>query len=147
MNKEAHKILIDYYGDDINEARLKMAYIPLGAKLLNNPVSSAPGFAMKNVIVMAGVPKIMQEMFKVAKKDLSSGDKIISQEIKVITSESKIAKELSDLQNKYEEVVIGSYPSKTYICIVFRCYDNNILNFCLKEFISILENKKINYDL
>lgn len=147
MNKEAHKILIDYYGDDINEARLKMAYIPLGAKLLNNPVSSAPGFIIKNVVVMAGVPKIMQEMFRAAKKDLSFGDKMISREIKIITSESKIAKELSDLQKKYEEVIIGSYPSKAYICIVFRCHDKNYLNSCLKEFTSILENKKINYDL
>ena len=47
----------------LNDSRMKMAYIPARASLIMNSVSSAPGFKVKNVWVMAGVPKIMQSMF------------------------------------------------------------------------------------
>ena len=66
LNKKAHKLLINHYKNsniELNESRLKMAMIPKNAKLIKNSVSSAPGFKIKNVWVLAGVPKIMQAMF------------------------------------------------------------------------------------
>ena len=64
LNEVAHKILIQHYGaENVNEARLKMAYLPRKASLLDNPISSAPGFRIENVFVMAGIPKIFQAMF------------------------------------------------------------------------------------
>ena len=66
MNKDARKMLDDYYqglGKDLNTARLRMARIPDGATLIDNPISKAPGFIVSNVYVMAGVPKIFEAMF------------------------------------------------------------------------------------
>jgi molybdenum cofactor synthesis domain-containing protein len=123
-NQEAEQILINHYGkENVNNARLKMAFVPSKAKLLDNPVSSAPGFMIDNVIVMAGVPEIMQAMFFAAKKQLSTGNKILSQEIKTTLTESIIAQDLSDLQIEFEKISIGSYPFKNGTCIVFRGYD------------------------
>ncbi len=110
-NKEAEQILIDYYGkENVNEARLKMAFVPSQASLLDNPISSAPGFVIENVIAMAGVPKIMQAMFFAASKNLIGGDKIISQEIKTNLTESIIAEDLANLQKQFPKVSMGSYP-------------------------------------
>ena len=78
-NLIAEKILIQHYGaENINEARLKMAYMPRSATLLENSLSSAPGFRVGNVFVMAGIPKIFQVMFEVAKSQLKVGKKIIA---------------------------------------------------------------------
>ena len=66
INKKAKKLLVDYYKSnklELNESRMKMAYLPTQSKLIMNSVSAAPGFKIKNVWVMAGVPKIMQAMF------------------------------------------------------------------------------------
>ena len=120
-NSEAEAILYKFYGKDgVNEARLKMAFVPEGAELLDNPVSSAPGFKMENVFVMAGVPKIFQAMLHAAKNLLSGGVKIRSQEIKTGLTESIIAKDLSRLQDQFKEVAIGSYPFGGGTSLVFR---------------------------
>ena len=61
LNKKAHRLLINHYKNlniELNESRLKMAMIPANAKLIKNSVSSAPGFKIKNIWVLAGVPKI-----------------------------------------------------------------------------------------
>ena len=66
LNEEAKKILENYYeslGKELNESRLRMAHIPEGAALILNPISHAPGFIIGNVIVMAGIPSVMQAMF------------------------------------------------------------------------------------
>jgi molybdenum cofactor synthesis domain-containing protein len=110
-NKKAMEILNFHYGkENINDAKMKMAFIPNIASLLDNPVSSAPGFRIKNVFVMAGVPKIFRAMFRAARKELVCGAKILSKEIKVFLTESLIAKDLEDLQKKYPQISIGSYP-------------------------------------
>ncbi len=144
-NKEAEKILIHHYGkENINEARIKMAYIPLKAKLLDNPVSSAPGFIIENVIVMAGVPNIMQSMFYAAKKDLVHGSKVESREIKISITESVIAKEMEDLQNKFDDISIGSYPYQGGTSLVFRGINLKNLDDCVKQMISIVKEKDQN---
>ena len=75
-NTEAMRRLTAHYagsGVDFNEARRKMADIPVGAGLIDNTVSAAPGFVLKNVYVMAGVPRIMQAMFQGLKGGLVGG--------------------------------------------------------------------------
>ena len=128
LNEIAHQILIQHYGkNNVNEARLKMAYLPKTASLLDNPISSAPGFRIENVFVMAGIPKIFQAMFEASKKELKIGCKIISREIKISLTESVIAKDLADLQNQYQDISIGSYPFEGGTSLVFRGYDKYIL--------------------
>ena len=144
-NKEAEEILIYHYGEgNVNEARLKMAYIPSRGKLLDNPVSSAPGFIVENVIVMAGVPQIMQSMFNIAKKSLIGGDKIISKEIKTLMVESQIAKELTDLQNKFDDIAIGSYPYQGGTTLVFRSINLHKLDDCVNQMVNIINSKNKN---
>jgi molybdenum cofactor synthesis domain-containing protein len=128
LNDVAQKILIQYYGENnVNEARLKMAYLPRTASLLDNPVSSAPGFRIENVFVMAGIPKIFQAMFEASKKELKTGCKITSREIKITLTESVIAKDLTDLQNQYRQIAMGSYPFDGGTSLVFRGFDKKIL--------------------
>ncbi len=142
-NNEAEEILIHHYGkENVNEARLKMAFVPSRASLLDNPVSSAPGFRIENVFVMAGVPKIFQAMFAAAKKELIGGAKIKAQELKVSLTESIIAKDFSDLQKKYPQVVMGSYPFDGGTSLVFRSYDYDALAKSQKEMIEILARIK-----
>lgn len=120
-NLEAEQILIDYYGSkNLNKSRLKMAVLPSKAKLLDNPISSAPGFIVDNIIVMAGVPKIMRAMFNAALEFLERGDKIYSKELVLNVTESVIAKDLSILQDKFSNVSMGSYPFAGGTAIVFR---------------------------
>ena len=108
---EARAILERHYGaDNLNEARLKMADIPLGASLIANPVSAAPGFMIENVYVMAGVPRIMNAMFDGIKHQLQRGIPILSRTISAYTTEGIIAEALTAIQNAHPEVEIGSYP-------------------------------------
>jgi|APGre2960657444_1045066.scaffolds.fasta_scaffold23200_3 molybdenum cofactor synthesis domain-containing protein len=128
LNEVAHEILIQHYGaENVNEARLKMAYLPRKASLLDNPVSSAPGFRIENVFVMAGIPKIFQAMFEASKKELKIGCKISARELKISLTESIIAKDLTDLQNQYREISMGSYPFENGTSLVFRGFDKQIL--------------------
>ena len=128
LNEVAHEILIQHYGaENVNEARLKMAYLPRKASLLDNPVSSAPGFRIENVFVMAGIPKIFQAMFEASKKELKIGCKISARELKICLTESVIAKDLTDLQNQYREISMGSYPFENGTSLVFRGFDKEIL--------------------
>ena len=106
----AVKLLEEYYGDRLNDARLRMANIPQGAELLHNPVSRAPGFQLENVYVMAGVPSIMRAMFDHFKHRLAGGAPILSRTVGATVAESIIAKALEDIQNRYPELEIGSYP-------------------------------------
>lgn len=109
---EAVKILARQYKDprDLNEARLRMANVPEGGVLIDNPVSAAPGFQIGNVLVMAGVPSIMQAMFQGVKNRLVGGAPIRSRTVSTNLPEGKIAEGLGALQNKYPHIEIGSYP-------------------------------------
>lgn len=142
-HEEAAKILQKYYGQDgINDSRMKMAYLPRSCSLLDNPVSSAPGFRIENVFVMAGVPKIFQAMFEAAKKELVGGKKIKSWEIAVSLTESQIAREFANLQNKYLEVSMGSYPSQSGTSLVFRSTNDESLEKSVEEMKNLVSNIK-----
>lgn len=143
QNAAATEIMEVFYGkENLNEARLKMAFVPSRAKLLDNPVSSAPGFRIENVFVMAGVPKIFQAMFEAASKELIGGKKIRSREVKVSLTESIIAKDLEDLQKKYPQVTMGSYPFESGTSLVFRSNDDESLEKSVTQMIEILERIK-----
>ncbi|WP_334129143.1 competence/damage-inducible protein A [Sneathiella sp.] len=110
---EAMAILTRHYeisGIEFNEARKRMARIPLGATLINNPVSKAPGFNIENVYVMAGVPTIMQAMFEEIAPDLKGGAKMLSRTIGAGLPEGRVAAKLGELQARYPTVSMGSYP-------------------------------------
>lgn len=107
---EARRLLEDYYGDRINEARLRMARAPEGAQLIENPVSRAPGLRIDNVFVLAGIPEIMQAQFEAAAAEIQGGLPLQSVSLPLALPESTIAPGLGDLQLRYPDVEMGSYP-------------------------------------
>jgi molybdenum cofactor synthesis domain-containing protein len=109
----AVEILLAYFremGREPNEARMRMARIPKGASLIDNPVSKAPGFQMGNVFVMAGVPKIMHAMMEDVAKRLTPGVPMQSRQVEFRGGEGDAAKPLGEIQKAFPNVVIGSYP-------------------------------------
>ncbi len=113
INDEAKKIIASHYprGEaDLNEARLRMARIPVGAALIENPVSKAPGFYIENAYVLAGVPKIFQAMVNFVLPKLKSSSPIISRTITISKQEGEIANDLSQIAAKFSPLSIGSYP-------------------------------------
>jgi molybdenum cofactor synthesis domain-containing protein len=97
-------------GLELNESRLRMARIPEGADLVENKVSGAPGFRIGNVIVMAGVPSIMQAMLDVAAAGLKTGAKMESVTVRADLKEGDIGTELGEIAHAHPAVMIGSYP-------------------------------------
>ena len=95
---------------DFNEARQRMARIPEGASLIENPVSTAPGFKIDNVYVMAGVHKIMQAMMENILPTLKGGETLSSITVTSSIPEGSIAAEMGALQQQYPDVNIGLYP-------------------------------------
>jgi len=97
-------------GADMNEARMRMARIPKGAALVKNKISAAPGFWLGNVIVMAGVPAIMQTMLDEVAPKLKTGVKMLSETVCANAREGDIGTELGEIARTIPEVTIGSYP-------------------------------------
>lgn len=97
-------------GQVMNESRMRMARIPKGADLVENRVSGAPGFRIGNVIVMAGVPSIMQAMLDAAAPGLKTGAKMESVTIRADLKEGDIGTELGELARAHPAVMMGSYP-------------------------------------
>lgn len=148
-NAEAVKAMKKYYeATKLNEARLKMADIPAGAILIDNPVSGAPGFQLKNVFVFPGIPKIMQAMFEGILDKLSGGKPIKSLSIVTGLAESMLAGGLGIIQEKYPMVNIGSYPflrkSKYGVNIVIRCTDKKKLDLAGADIKKLIKELKGN---
>jgi molybdopterin-biosynthesis enzyme MoeA-like protein len=99
-----------FAGQELNEARMRMTRIPFGADLVPNTVSRAPGFWIGNVIVMAGVPTIMQAMLDEVAPKLKTGAKILSATVRADAREGDIGTELGEVAKAHPEVAIGSYP-------------------------------------
>ncbi len=109
----AVEILMAFFkeiGREPNEARLRMARVPQGATLIENAVSKAPGFRMGNVFVMAGVPKVMNAMMDAIAPSLERGAPMQSRTVTLQGGEGDVAKPLGEIQSRYEDVFIGSYP-------------------------------------
>jgi molybdopterin-biosynthesis enzyme MoeA-like protein len=94
----------------MTDARLRMARIPVGADLIVNDVSSAPGFSIRNVHVMAGVPMVMQAMLDALTPRLPTSVVILSETIEAHRGETDVAVLLESVQEAFPEVQIGSYP-------------------------------------
>ena len=97
-------------GQEMNEARLRMATFPEGSDLLKNEISAAPGYRIENVFVMAGVPRIMQAMFEEAKQHITGGNRMLARGLVVDLGEGTIAEGLALVQARYRDIDIGSYP-------------------------------------
>jgi molybdenum cofactor synthesis domain-containing protein len=100
----------DRSGLPFNEARQRMARIPDGAALIDNPVSTAPGFTVGNVHVMAGVPKIFEAMVASILPKLTGGPPLLSQTLRVDRGEGEIAADFGVLAAEFPELSMGSYP-------------------------------------
>jgi len=128
---------------------MKMTKMPVGSELIENPVSRAPGFKMDNVFVLAGIPSIMQGMLEGARKHLTVGEVVKSKSIDVFTPESNVADALTDLQNKYAEVEIGSYPfnkdNRFGTSVVMRSSDEAKLKNCESELKELMKNYDTKY--
>jgi len=111
-DERAVALLTRHYGgpEHLTDARLRMAHVPEGAVLVDNPVSAAPGFQLGNVYVLAGVPRICQAMFDGLKGRLVGGDKVLSVTVSAHVGEGVIAHDLGLLQERYGDLDIGSYP-------------------------------------
>ena len=95
---------------DLNEARLRMARIPDGAELIQSATILAPGFKLHNVIVMAGVPSIMQAMMDIVAPKLKSGVRMLSDSVRADAREGDVGGPLREIANTHPETIIGSYP-------------------------------------
>ncbi|MEQ5872356.1 competence/damage-inducible protein A [Sagittula sp. NFXS13] len=113
VRDDARALLQAHYdrtGSELNEARLRMARIPDGATLIENPVSIAPGFSLQNVHVMAGVPSVFQAMVASLLPSLTGGAPILSQTLRVMRGEGDVAQPLGALAEEFNDLQFGSYP-------------------------------------
>ena len=113
VREDARALLAAHYaatGRELNAARLRMARIPDGATLIENPVSVAPGFTLGNVHVMAGVPSVFQAMVASVMPGLKGGAPLLSQSLRVPRGEGDIAGPLGEIAEAHPTVSIGSYP-------------------------------------
>ena len=140
VRDEAVELLAMFYKNgkkDLNAARLRMARIPAGAKLIRNKISGAPGFIVKNVFVMAGVPQIFEAMAQEIILDTGSVNPIISKTVKVFKKESEISDKLWNYANRYKDISIGSYPFNSSgvfgVEVVLRHTDRILLNKVFNE--------------
>jgi molybdenum cofactor synthesis domain-containing protein len=99
-----------FSSEELNEARMRMARIPEGAELIANSVSKAPGFQIGNVIVMAGVPSIMQAMLDAVAPTLKTGVKMLAETVQTDLREGDLGTELAAVAKAHPDVVMGSYP-------------------------------------
>lgn len=113
VRDDARALLQAHYdrsGQELNAARLRMARIPDGATLIDNPVSTAPGFSLRNVHVMAGVPKVFQAMVASLLATLTTGQPLLSRTVRVDRGEGDIAGPLGSFAAAFPDLSVGSYP-------------------------------------
>ena len=131
---------------ELTPARLRMARIPKGAELVDNLVSRAPGFMLGNVIVMAGVPRIMQVMLDAVAPRLKKGRPMLSRSIRIEAPEGDVATELAAIQAAHADVQIGSYPffekGKLGTYVVLRSVDMSALDRVLGELWELIAKEK-----
>jgi molybdenum cofactor synthesis domain-containing protein len=97
-------------GGVMNEARMRMTRVPAGGELVLNKISAAPGFRVGNVIVMAGIPQVMQAMLEYVTPQLKTGAKMLSETVRADCREGDIGTELGAIAKAHPDVIIGSYP-------------------------------------
>jgi molybdenum cofactor synthesis domain-containing protein len=145
---EAYKLLENYYDKGkFNVGRKKMAKTPKNASLIYNPSSAAPGFNIKNVYCLPGVPSILKSMLGGLSNKIIGNDKILSKTISLRTVESEISIPLERVQNKYKKLEIGSYPffkqGKIGVSIVIRSSNLKLIESCIVDIVKFVKKKKI----
>tara|TARA_B110000438_G_C15617730_1_gene565133 strand:- start:114 stop:869 length:756 start_codon:yes stop_codon:yes gene_type:complete len=145
---QAYKILENYYEKGkFNIGRKKMAKMPKSASLIFNPSSAAPGFFIKNVYCLPGVPSILKSMLGGLNNKIIGGKKIISKTLSLRTVESEISVPLEKVQNKYKNLEIGSYPffkqGRLGVSLVIRSDKLKLIERCKKEIMIFIKKKKI----
>ncbi len=113
VREDARALLKAHYdaqGLELNDARLRMARIPDGATLIDNPVSAAPGFTIGNVHVMAGVPQIFEAMVASVLPTITGGAPVLSQTLTVARGEGDIAAAVGAIAADFPDLSVGSYP-------------------------------------
>lgn len=140
VDDRALALMKPYYdrrGLELTPSRLRMARIPQGATLIQNKISIAPGFMIGNVIVMAGVPDIMQVMLDDASQYLRTGRKMIAASVLLNHAEGEIADLFTDHQKEFPDVAMGSYPTfrdGTIRCeLVLRSVDAELVEAALQS--------------
>jgi molybdenum cofactor synthesis domain-containing protein len=110
IHPRAEALLRDYYGEALNEKRLRMARVPQGAELIEGKASAAPGIRVQNIFIMAGVPRIMQGMLAVIEGSLEGGEPVLSRTVGARIAESVVAELLQTVEKAHDDVQVGSYP-------------------------------------
>ena len=145
---EAYKILQDYYEKGkFNLGRRKMAKTPQYASLIYNPSSAAPGFNMKNVYCLPGVPSILKSMLGGLNNKIIGGNKILSKTLSLRTVESEISIPLEKVQQKFKKLEIGSYPffqqGKIGVSLVMRSTNSKLIDKCMNSVMKFVKKKQI----
>tara|TARA_X000001036_G_scaffold374321_1_gene362653 strand:+ start:692 stop:1441 length:750 start_codon:yes stop_codon:yes gene_type:complete len=148
IHKEAFKILEAYYKPgEFNQGRQKMVWMPEKANLILNPTSGAPGFSVKNVFCLPGVPSILKSMLGGLTNSIVGGEPILSHTISLRTVESEIANSLTQVQDQNKDVEIGSYPffqaGKLGVSIVIRSEDKSKIDDCNSQILEFVKKMKI----
>ena len=148
VHEEAFKILEAYYKPgEFNDGRQKMAWMPENAKLILNPTSGAPGFNVKNVFSLPGVPSILKSMLGNLSNSIIGGEPIKSFSINLRTVESEIADSLTKIQNQNKEIEIGSYPffkaGKIGVSIVMRSENKSKIEKCYSQIEKFVKENNI----
>ena len=139
VHPEARAVLDHYYRErgGLTKARLRMARVPQGAELIENPLSGAPGVRMGNVFILAGVPAIARHMLAALDGRLEGGRPLVSVTVGARVAESEVADLLRDTEAAHEGVAIGSYPFMRDgghgANFVIRCEDGERAEQCAKE--------------
>ncbi len=124
-------------GVEPNDARMRMARVPQGGDLINSDKIKVPGFHIGNVFVMAGVPKIMNLMLEAVSDMIEGGPVVMSKSVRIERGEGDLAVPLADIQNRFPDISIGSYPFHEKGCyganIVLRGRNENDLESAFKE--------------
>ena len=137
IHPRAKAILEDYYATrgGMNAGRLRMARVPEGAELIENRMSGAPGIAVGNIRMMAGVPAICAQMLDALTGTLEGGAPLLSETVGGWIQESEVAGLLREVEAAHEGCQIGSYPffreGRTGANFVVRSTDRAALDACV----------------
>ncbi|MBM3646415.1 MAG: competence/damage-inducible protein A [Alphaproteobacteria bacterium] len=145
---EAVARMTRHYGDPalFTPARRRMARVPHGGILVDNPVSVAPGFQLENVFIFAGIPKVAEAMFQSMRHRLVGGTPVLSRTVRTNLPEGIIAEPLGALQQRYQDLDIGSYPAfrngKPSVSLVLRGTDEPRLVAAAAELIETIHGMR-----
>ncbi len=138
VDPQAAALFERHYGaGNVTPGRLRMARVPEGATLIDNPVSVAPGFRVENVFVMAGVPAVMRAMLDGVLPTLAGGPRMLMRSIACQIPESVLAEPLGAIQARHPDIDIGSYPwfraGQSGVSLVARGTDGATLDGVVDE--------------